>query len=161
VTISAQGSQYVGGIVATSGDYAGLVTLACTVTYTGTGTVNDVPGCTVSPSSFTLIANGTATGVVYLTTTPITYTENIAHPVLMIGSGGVLACLLICIPLRRRRIQLPLLLLALFFAAAGISGCGGNTTIVPGTTVGNYSITVTGTYSGSTSTSTTFTLTVN
>jgi subtilase family serine protease len=164
VTIATQGLSYIGGIVATSAGYAGTVSLACTVTYTGTGTAVAPPGCTVSPSTLTLASNGSATAVVSLTTTPVTTQSRLAQPLLLFGSGGTLACLLICIPLRRFRMQLSLILLVLILTSVGLSGCGSSgssSKTIPGTSTGNYTVTVTGTYSGTTTTSTTFTLTLN
>jgi hypothetical protein len=82
--------------------------------------------------------------------------------------GGVLACMLICMPLgacgRRRRVSLLLAVLAILTVGGGLSGCGSGVAVIapgsPGTVPGNYTVTVAGSFSGAV-TSTSFSLTVN
>jgi hypothetical protein len=85
------------------------------------------------------------------------------------GSGGaIVAFVLLCIPRRRRLWRwIPLALLAfpllgVLSACGGGGGSGSSVPPNPGTTPGNYTLTVTGTGddSGKTTASTTFTVTV-
>jgi hypothetical protein len=83
--------------------------------------------------------------------------------------------MLLCLPLglrgRQHRVSLLCMLLAAFALCCGSIGCGGSSgsgtpasggggLANPGTTLGNYTVTVSGTFAG-TATSTSFTLTVN
>ncbi len=152
-------------ITATSvNSFAGTVPLTCLVAYTGSGTSSDLPACVLAPTSVALSANGTATSVVTITTTAAHAVRSGGSAKLMLGAGGVLACMLLCLPLRRRRISLLFALLAVLALGSGLSGCGaGGTPPVssdPGTTLGSYTVTVMGTYS-SIATPISFTLTLN
>jgi hypothetical protein len=75
-------------------------------------------------------------------------------PLWLTGSGAVFAgVLMLGIPGRRRRwaMAFTLVVFALLAAAVGCGGSGGSSgTTTPGTPVGNYTVTVTGTVSGST-----------
>ncbi|HXB62774.1 MAG TPA: S53 family peptidase [Acidobacteriaceae bacterium] len=155
--------------------FAGTVPLSCMVTYNGAGTATDPPTCSLSPSSAILTANGTANTTVTIHTT-VAIASNSAPKLLFHAygrAGGVLACILLCLPLgvrrdRRRdqrRVSLLFTLLAILVLSAGLNGCGagvstGAAVSNPGTTLGNYTVTVSGTFAG-TVTSTSFTLTVN
>jgi len=165
---AATGNTY--SVMATSvNSYTGTVALTCLVAYTGSGTASDLPTCSLAPTSLTLAANATATSVATITTTAAHATRTGTTAKLALGAGGVLACLLVFLPLGarkgRRRLSLFLALLVLLAIGSGLSGCGGGGSTPaapgdPGTTIGSYTVTVTGTVS-SVSTPTTFTLTVN
>jgi hypothetical protein len=74
----------------------------------------------------------------------------------------VLVCLLLCLPQRRRRLKVELLLLAVLVICGGLSGCLNSNSPIPdpGTTTGNYTVTVNATSGGVTS-SVSFTMTLN
>jgi subtilase family serine protease len=162
-------------VTATSvNSFAGSVPLSCMVTYNGSGTSTDLPTCSLAPSSVVLTANGTANTTITIHTTLVTARNS--SPKLLFGMGGVLACMIFALPFgfqrkqheRRKQRRTPLLftLLAVFALCAGSTGCGnGGTPAAPpsnplGTTLGNYTVTVSGTFAG-TVTSTNFALTVN
>jgi sugar lactone lactonase YvrE len=125
--------------------FSGTLNLSCTVSFTGQGTANDSPTCSV-PATATL-ANVSTPVQVTIATTAAT-----AASLARFGSatGAVaLACVLfLCFPVRRRPATLAALMLLIF--AAGM-GCGGGSTAVkgpppnPGTTAGSYVVAVTGT----------------
>jgi pseudomonalisin len=176
---AATGNTY--SVTATSvNSFAGTVPLSCTVAYNGAGTATDLPTCSLSPSSVVLTANGTANSTVTINTT-VAHAAGSGNAAKLryqrhYGAGGVLACMLPCmifgLPLglrgRQRRVSLLCALAAAFALCGGLSGCGGGTPAPasggggsnPGTTLGNYTVTVSGTFAG-TVTSTGFTLTVN
>jgi subtilase family serine protease len=156
-------------ITATSlNSFAGTVQLTCSVAY-NSGVANNLPTCSLAPSSVTLTANSTATTVVTIQTTAVQTGSNGNSVQFIFGAGGALACMLLCFPLGRKRyrVSVLVLLLALMTMSGGLSGCGGGGTPASGTnlsnlgtTLGNYTVTVTGTFSGA-ATATSFTLTVN
>jgi len=124
-----------------------------------------------NPVTITSVASGT--GAMTITTTASSTTSCVAsnEPGRGIpwyaGGGAALACMLLFgIAPQRRKLRAPLgALMLLAVLAGGVSACGGSkttacsTTIVPGTTAGSYTITVTGT-SGSTVQTGTVSLTV-
>jgi hypothetical protein len=148
--------------ISPSSGFTGSVALSCTVT--GPTTAVDPPTCSVAaPPAITGTAAVTTTLTVNTTaassssnTTGHTATafRNQRHPMLALGGGGSLvAFLFFGLPLRRLRTKtLPSLLLLGAFAAIAM-GCGGaqkaanpvTTPANPGTTVGSYMVTVTGT----------------
>jgi pseudomonalisin len=156
-------------ITATSlNSFAGTVSLTCAVT-DNFGTATDLPTCSLAPSSVTLTANSTANSVVTIQTTAAQTGSNGHSAKFIFGAGGALACMLLCLPLgrKRHRVSVLALLLALMTMSGGLSGCGGGGTPASntnlsnlGTTLGNYTVTVTGSFSGA-ATATSFTLTVN
>jgi hypothetical protein len=95
--------------------------------------------------------------------------RNQRHPMLALGGGSALAAFLFFgLPLRRRRTKTLLSLLLLGAFATVVMGCGGaqkaanpvTTPANPGTTVGSYMVTVTGS-SGALTASTAVAVTVN
>jgi hypothetical protein len=136
-----------------SGGFIGNVGLTAAITSSPAG-AKSLPSLSfgsTTPVSITSASAGTATLTVY-TTAPTTATLVYpAHPGTpwYAASGATLACiLLIGIPSRRRSWRTILGMLALLAAfAGGVLACGGSGggTIYPGTTPGNYTITVTGT----------------
>jgi hypothetical protein len=160
-----------------SGGFTGSVALSCTVTAPATGV--DPPTCSVSaPPAITGITGVSATLTV--NTTAASSSSNATGPaatafrkqhnrILALGGGSALAAFLFFgLPLRRPRTKtLPSLLLLGAFAAIAM-GCGGaqkaanpvTTPANPGTTVGSYMVTVTGS-SGALTASTTVAVTVN
>ena len=148
--------------VTPSGGFIGNVGLTAVITSSPAG-AKDLPSLSfgsTSPVSITSASAGTATLTVY-TTAPSTAT--LVYPARpgtpwYAASGATLACiLLIGIPARRRSWRTILGMLALLVAfAGGVLACGGggSGTIYPGTTPGNYTITVTGTSGTATATGT-------
>ena len=160
-----------------SGGFTGSVALSCTVT--GTATAVDLPTCSVAaPPAITGTTAVTATLTVNTTAASSssnatgrtsTAFRNQHNRMLALGGGGALAAFLFFgLPLRRLRTKTLLSLLLLGAFAAIVMGCGGAqkaanpvmTPANPGTTVGSYMVTVTGS-SGALTASTTVAVTVN
>jgi beta-lactam-binding protein with PASTA domain len=173
ITIASPGQSGTSTISITpSGGFTGNVTLTASVTSSPAG-ATDLPALSfgsTSPVSISSATIGTATLTVS-TTAPtvgaLAYPERLGvrwYP----AGGAALACvLLLGIPARRRRLRTMLsLLVFLGILTGGAVGCGGSgsgnseSTGSPGTTTGNYTVTVTAT-SGTTSAQTTVSVTVN
>jgi hypothetical protein len=126
--------------------FSGMLSLSCSVAFLSQGTATDPPACSV-PASVTLANAAAPVTVTVSTTAAASRNERLKRFGLTTG-GAALACLLlVCIPVRRRRwLALPALL-ALLCASAGM-GCGGGQSggtgppPNPGTTAGNYTITI-------------------
>ena len=150
-----------------------VVTLTAAITASPSGAINPptLSFGSTNPVTITSVASGT--GAMTITTTASSTTSCVAsnEPGRGIpwyaGGGAALACMLLFgIAPQRRKLRAPLgALMLLAVLAGGVSACGGSkttacsTTIVPGTTAGSYTITVTGT-SGSTVQTGTVSLTV-
>ena len=160
-----------------SGGFSSKLALSCTVT--GPTNAVDLPTCSVSaPPAITSTAAVTTTLTVNTTAASSSsnatgYTamafRNQRHPMLALGGGSALAAFLFFgLPLRRRRTKTLLSLLLLVSFATVVMGCGGaqkaanpvTTPANPGTTVGSYMVTVTGS-SGALTASTAVAVTVN
>jgi len=161
--------------VTPSGGFTGSVTLTATITSSPPG-AQDLPTLSfgsTSPVNITSAAAVTAT--LTITTTPASSTA-LAHPVLpsagWSNAGGaglalVVGLFFLGVPARGRSRQrrlglivLPVILTGGFLACGGgSSGGGGGGTGTPGTTPGNYTVTVSAT-SGSATATGTVTLTV-
>jgi len=160
-----------------SGGFTGSVALSCAVT--GPATAVDPPTCSVAaPPAITGITGVSATLTV--NTTAASSSSNVTgqaatafhkqhNRMSALGGGSALAAFLFFgLPLRRRRTKTLLSLLLLGAFAAIVMGCGGaqkaatpvTTPADPGTTVGSYMVTVTGS-SGTLTASTTVAATVN
>ena len=142
------------------GGLTGTVSITCSITSSPVGAVHP-PACSATqPTAITGSAAVTSTLTVS-TTGPST---SDLHPlrIFEIGSGTALAVLgFFAVPLRWRRAT-ALLGLLVFVALAGAIGCGGSTKTViqnPGTTAGNYTVTVTA-ISGSVKSTTSVSVTV-
>jgi trimeric autotransporter adhesin len=133
--------------VTPSSGFTGLVNLSCAVT-TSISNPNDPPTCTI-PASLTVSGTAAATATVSVATTAPT-TAALRGSARFGLPGAVLAtALLLGIPARRRRGMALFMLVAITFAVSAI-GCGGSgSQSTPGgssgTTVGAYTVTVTGT----------------
>ncbi len=139
------------------GGFTGTVTLAASVTASPIG-AQDLPTFSFSPGSTINITGASAvTSTLTISTTAatagdLTIPKRPGTGWTSIG-GTTLACLLLfVIPVRPRRSRTMLGLLVLFAVfTGGVVGCGGGgssssgTTGNPGTTAGNYTITVTAT----------------
>jgi hypothetical protein len=141
--------------------YSGMMNLACTLTGSPAG-AQSPPSCTVNPASIALTPSGTGTTVVTIKTTAATRGA-LQRPLFGIGAGGVvLACILLCTPLRRRW---SLVAMIFVVSGTGMIACGGGSSSNPGgppTTAGKYTFTLAGTDSAdaNTNTQTQFTITV-
>jgi hypothetical protein len=155
--------------VTPSGGFTGSVVLTAAITASPTGAqyLPTLSFGSTTPVSITSASAGTATLTVYTTaptTAVLSYPARPGTPWYATG-GATLACiLLIGIPARRRSWRTILGMLALLVAlTGGVLACGGSSggggTSYPGTTAGNYIITVTGT-SGTISAANTISLTV-
>jgi hypothetical protein len=155
----------------TSG-YVGDVTLACWATANFAGAV-DLPTC--SSNQTAALNLGTTSGAVIVTvnTTPAKNSA-LSLPIRRNGKGWIcavgsasLAVLLLWIPSRRRKRLSMLGVLIVLVIVNGLIGCGGHGASAPltdtGTTLGAYTVIVSGTGSDPAKTAaiTTFSLTVN
>ncbi len=148
--------------VAAVADYAGTVTVTCSLTTSPAG-ATDAPSCTGGGSTLAVTLPNTTTQTLTFTvgtTGPSTTTQVVKKHTtaskgsgwMGAGSGAVLALLVFLgIPARRRswRAMLGAMLLMAVFgsmvACGGGGGGGGTTTITdPGTSAGSYVFTVTG-----------------
>jgi hypothetical protein len=151
-----------------SGGFTGNVSLTAAVTSSPLGAM-DPPTFSFGATTPVSITGASAgTGTLTVSTTAAT-TAALVRPkskgVPWYGaSGATLACLLLLgIPARRRRWRLMVgMFVLLTLGAVGLVSCGGKSSNSgsPGTTTGNYTITVTGT-SGLITQTTTVTLIVN
>lgn len=132
--------------VGSAGGFSGTVNLTCSIAYTGTGTPNDPPTCSLNPNQVTITSGGSANVALMVSTTAAT--SAMLRP---LGGGTALAAfmLLIFVPRRRRR-GLMLLLVLGFVTAMTCTACGGSGSggtgggnQNPGTTAGNYNVTLT------------------
>jgi hypothetical protein len=153
--------------VTPSGGFSGSITLTCAITSSTSG-ANDPPTCGLSQSPITPSQTSTLT----VSTTAAT-TSDLVYPKvgngkgwLGAGSGALFAVLIFFgIPARRRSwrsmlgIIVAMAVIGVLSSCGGSGGGGGGQTI-PGTTAGNYTVTVTGT-SGSITQSTPVTVVVN
>ncbi|HET6168822.1 MAG TPA: Ig-like domain repeat protein [Terracidiphilus sp.] len=156
--------------LAPTGGFTGSVTLTAAITNSPVGAVHPPTfsfGST-SPVSLTGATNGTATLTISTTAATSGALHRPARPgsgANWIGGGGVLACILLFgISNRRRRWQTMLgMIVFLIFLSGGVLSCGGGGSGsggggggggTPGTTAGDYTVTVTGTSGTMTATGT-------
>jgi len=141
--------------------FTGAVNLSCAIS---PAAANDPATCSV-PGSVTISGTAAQSVTVTVYTTAASAMSRPANLIWPAAGGGVLACVLLWwVPKRRRGWLVMLGLLALFVAlgataCSGGGGGGGGGQSNPGTTAGNYTVTVTG-VSGSTTTTATVALTV-
>jgi hypothetical protein len=143
------------------------VNLTCKVA-TSMPSVNDMPTCSLNPTSVTI--NGTTVQTSTLTvTTTTSKAENQIRNLFWPSAGGTaLAALLFFVVPRGRRSWVSAVGLLLLVASTGLIGCGGGSGNIgggggggnSGTTPGSYTITVTGTSGTISATVGTVTLTV-
>jgi len=152
----AAGSSTTATATVTAGStYSGTLNLACALTASPTGAQN-APTCSLSPASVTITSGGSATTALTVkttasTTSALTTPSGLKLPWLGGGGTALAVLLMFGIPARRRRWMSMLVVLAMVVVAGAI-GCGGGSskssttsTIVPGTTSGTYTFTITGT----------------
>jgi len=145
-----------------SGGFTGVVSLACSLASSPSGAQN-APTCTVDQSA-SISGSQPVTATLTIKTTAPTTTAHSQLPRLFVFGSETLAAavLLFVFPIRRRRWQSLIGALVLVFLLTAVSGCGGASKPIgtgggsgtPGTTVGNYTITVTGTSGASTANTT-------
>ena len=167
---STTGNTGVVSVVGTNG-FSGTVNLTCGVT-TAMTAVNDMPTCSLSPLSVSISGAYTQNSTMTVATTAASSAENRPLILFWVSRGGpALALIFFFGGYRRRRARwavfgLFTLLLTIGTLACGSGsggaggGGGGGGTTIPGTTVGTYTITVTGTSGGISSTVGTVALTV-
>ena len=155
VNIASPGATGTSTITITpSGGFTGTVALSCTVT--GPAAAIDPPTCAVpTPVAITGAGAVTATLTVYTTgvtgSAPTGYVAKAGKPLQrLFAIGGVVmsALFFFPVPARRRRWKTFLSLLIFAFIGGAVLGCGGKGNMAPanpGTTLGTYTVTVTGT----------------
>ncbi|MGD0831367.1 MAG: SBBP repeat-containing protein [Terracidiphilus sp.] len=150
-------------VVGTNG-FSGTVNLTCSVTTTMPGGIF-VPECTLSPVSVTLSGTAAQTSTLTIITIGASSAENRSRFLFWVSPGGTALALVLFFGGFRRRGRWAILWLFVLFVGAGMSACGGSSSgggINPNlyTTLGSYTITVTGTSGGISSTVGTVALTV-
>ena len=154
--------------VTPSGGFTGAVAMSCDLTTSPAGAV-DLPACSLATASVTISGTTAQTDVLTVGTTAATTALNKpAHSFWPSTGGAVLALVVFFgIPARRRK-WLSMLGLLVFLVSIASTGCGGSGSggggggmQNPGTTVGAYTFTVTGTPTSGTAETTIVTLTVN
>jgi len=174
VTIASPGATGTSTITVTpSGGFTGSVALSCTVT--GPAGSVDPPVCSVTqPAAITGTAAVTATLTVNTTAASVSLARagNNVTPYITrnravsVGGRMILSALLLFgVPVRRRRWNTLFMLMLIATSSAVAVGCGGGSNATkananPGTTPGNYAVTVTG-VAGATMTTTHVTVTLN
>jgi FG-GAP-like repeat/Abnormal spindle-like microcephaly-assoc'd, ASPM-SPD-2-Hydin len=156
MTISSAGGSATATIqLSSAGGFSGTVSLACTVTYQGTGTPSDAPTCSLNPAQVQVSpTSGLNNSTLTVSTTASSSTAKLEDQ--WLGRGGsVLAALLLfgVVPRRRWRHLGLFLVLAIIGLGAtfgcgggGSAGTGGGTSPAnPGTTAGSYVVTVSAT----------------
>ncbi len=156
-----------------TGGFVGNVALTAVITTSPPG-AQDLPTMSFTPASVNLLQSSPATSTLTFTTTGPSSAKMVLPPASWMrwstASAPVLACIALWILPLRRRFWRNLMLLAAFaiFIAGGVVACGGSGSGGggggggggnPGTTLGQYTITVTG-MSGATTVTNTVTLTV-
>lgn len=153
--------------IAPAGGFTGSVTLSATVSSSPAGAV-DVPMVGFSSGNpVTINATGPANATLTITTTAATSSANVLQGIprsAQRAAGILIVGAIVCfgMPLRRRRATLRFFLMFLVFTW-GVVACGGGmpqTPSNPGTTPGQYVVTITGT-SGSLTATGTVSLTVH
>ena len=145
--------------VAGTNGFNGIVDLTCSVSTTLTG-VNDMPTCSLNPTSVTISGAAAETSTLTVNTTAASSAENQKRSLFWpSASGGTFALALLFVRPRKRKDRVAIIGILLLFVSTGFIGCGGGTNGSggggggggnTGTTPGAYTITVTGT-SGSVS----------
>ncbi len=149
--ISSPGGSATANIQVTSvGGFSGTANLTCSVSYQGAGAATDAPTCSLNPAQVQVSSGNPATPVLTVNTTAASSAAVRAANAWLRGGEGTLAALLFFGAARRRRWRSIGFLIVLGIVAIGcLSGCGkatiSTTHTNPGTTTGNYSVTVTAT----------------
>jgi subtilase family serine protease len=167
------GSTTASVTVASTGGYAGTVTLSCALTSSPSG-ATDLPTCSGNPT--VTLSSSTTSGSASFTVATTSASGALSYPKLGngkgwlgAGSGAVLALLVFFgIPGRRKSWRAMLGMVVLLMTLGSMAACGGGSTTITvgntGTTTGNYTFTVTSSSNPSTTASPasqTFTVTVN
>jgi hypothetical protein len=152
LTISSAGGSVTDSIqLSPAGGFTGTVNLACSVTYTGAGTSTDAPTCSLNPTQADVTSGSAATTTLTISTTAASARNS--NPFLPFG-GGAVAVAFLFLGAPRKCWRGWRLLIVLGLAIAGTSlGCGGGASsgsgappsTNPGTTTGNYTVTLTAT----------------
>jgi N-acetylneuraminic acid mutarotase len=130
-----------------SGGFTGAVNLSCAISSSPANVV-DAPTCSLSPTSLTITGTAVVTSTLTIATTASTgkLDHPFALPSILAPAGGVAFACICFFGLPRRRVRAGLLVVLLAAAASiGMSGCSssGSSSKSGGTTVGNYTVTVT------------------
>jgi pimeloyl-ACP methyl ester carboxylesterase len=167
LTISAPGGSTTAAIqVAGVQGFSGSVSLACTVTFQGTGTATGLPTCSLSPAQGNVTSSSSLASMLSVSTTAQGTATNLSH--FGLQTFVAFAALPFIALLPRRKWPTTVVFLLALAAMTVISGCGGgsgpgggngNPASNPGTTTGSYQVVVTAT-SGSLQASTNISLTV-
>lgn len=171
LTLAPGGSANASVAIVPENGFTGTVNLTCTV-IPPSGAI-DTPTCSI-PSSQTITGTTSANITIGIATTGATVVRN-ARPTGPRGhsarrtGGAILACLGLLIGnfARRNRKYMQLVVVLLLFAfplaacGGGAAASGTTTTTIPGTSAGNYVVTITGTASGLTAVTTQIVVTIS
>ena len=139
--------------VAGTNGFTGIVDLTCSVSTTLTG-INDMPTCSLNPTSVTISGAAAETSTLTVNTTAASSAENQERRLFWpSASGATFALVLLFVRPRKRKDCVAIIGLLLVFVSTGLIACGGGTNGSggggggggnTGTTPGAYTITVTG-----------------
>ena len=138
--------------VAGTNGFTGIVDLTCSVSTTLTG-VNDMPTCSLNPTSVTISGAAAETSTLTVNTTAASSAQNQKRSFFWpSSSGATLALVLLFVRPRKRKDRVAFIGLLLLFVSTGLIGCGGGSNGggggggggSGGTTPGAYTVTVTG-----------------
>jgi Chitobiase/beta-hexosaminidase C-terminal domain/FG-GAP-like repeat len=140
--------------VAGTNGFTGIVDLTCSVSTTLTG-LNDMPTCSLNPTSVTISGAAAETSTLTVNTTAASSAENQKRSLFWpSASGATFGFVLLFVRPRKRKDRVAIIGLLLVFVSTGLIACGGGTNGSggggggggnTGTTPGAYTITVTGT----------------
>ena len=154
LTVSSPGGTSTAPIQLTpAGGFTGTVNLTCSVLYQGQGSATDAPTCSFSPAQASITGSAAVSSTLTVSTTAASGSARLGGN--WTSAGRILAAFLFLgLAPRRRWRGMALLALLCIIAASALVGCGGGGSAGgggttppanPGTTVGNYSVTVTAT----------------
>jgi hypothetical protein len=139
--------------------FSGSLSLACKVTYQGTGNAVNPPTCLLNPSEGQIAASGSMNVTLTVSTTAPAMSANANT----LRGAQIFAALLLMGFLRRRHSRKLFLVVLALVLAGFATGCGGHSISpnpVPGTSTGTYQLVVTAT-STTVTAATSISLTVN
>ena len=148
--------------------FSGTINLSCAITTSMTN-VSDMPSCSLNPSNVVISGTTAQTSILTVSTTAATSARSDIKMLIWPTEGTALSLVMFLVIPRRRRNWLAISGMLLLFLSIGVVGCGGGGsssvsggggTGNPGTTAGNYTITVTGTAGSVSATVGTIALTV-
>jgi sugar lactone lactonase YvrE len=165
ITIPTPGGQSTLALnVVPAARFTGSVNLTCAVAFSGTGTASYPPTCSLGPAMISITGPGTSASTLSIATTAATSASMHSQTrggsfVALIGRASAGMLCILFFPFLKRRRSAWFSVAILVFAGIGMialgcggGGGGGGGTTNPGTTAGNYNVTITASSGSYTST---------